>query len=103
MTTYYNHNPKFYVGIDCIIFGFDKGELNLLLLKRNFEPAMGQWSLMGGFIQENESADDAAKRVLSELTGLENVYMDDWRIRSCRPRSGRTSYFTGLLCLNQYQ
>ena len=76
MTTYYNHNPKFYVGIDCIIFGFDKGELNLLLLKRNFEPAMGQWSLMGGFIQENESADDAAKRVLSELTGLENVYMD---------------------------
>ena len=70
MTTYYNHNPKFYVGIDCIIFGFDKGELNLLLLKRNFEPAMGQWSLMGGFIQENESADDAAKRVLSELTGL---------------------------------
>ena len=37
---------------------------------------MGQWSLMGGFIQENESADDAAKRVLSELTGLENVYMD---------------------------
>ena len=42
MTTYYNHNPKFHVGIDCIIFGFDKGELNLLLLKRNFEPAMGQ-------------------------------------------------------------
>ena len=37
---------------------------------------MGKWSLMGGFIQENESADDAAKRVLSELTGLENVYMD---------------------------
>ena len=26
MTTYYNHNPKFYVGIDCIIFGFEKGE-----------------------------------------------------------------------------
>ena len=76
MTAYYKQNPKFYVGIDCIIFGFDKGELNLLLLKRNFEPAKGKWSLMGGFIQENESADDAAKRVLSELTGLENVYME---------------------------
>lgn len=76
MTAFYQKNPKFYVGIDCIIFGFDKGELNLLLLKRNFEPAMGKWSLMGGFIQENESADDAAKRVLSELTGLENVYME---------------------------
>lgn len=76
MTAFYQNNPKFYVGIDCIIFGFDKGELNLLLLKRNFEPAMGKWSLMGGFIQEKESADDAAKHVLSELTGLENVYME---------------------------
>ena len=49
MTTYYNINPKFYVSVDCIIFGFDEGELKLLLLKRNFEPAMGKWSLMGGF------------------------------------------------------
>lgn len=34
MTTYYNINPKFYVSVDCIIFGFDEGELKLLLLKR---------------------------------------------------------------------
>ena len=67
MTTYYNINPKFYVSVDCIIFGFDEGELKLLLLKRNFAPAMGEWSLMGGFVQEEESVD--------ELTGLENVYM----------------------------
>ena len=76
MGNYYSSNPKFYVGIDCIIFGFNEGELNLLLLKRNFEPAMGNWSLMGGFVQERESVDDAAKRVLSELTGLDNVYME---------------------------
>lgn len=37
---------------------------------------MGEWSLMGGFVQNNESVDDAAKRVLHELTGLENVYME---------------------------
>lgn len=76
MTAYYNINPKFYISVDCIIFGFDRGELKLLLLKRNFEPAMGKWSLMGGFVQEGESVDDAAKRVLAELTGLENVYME---------------------------
>lgn len=76
MSSYYSSNPKFYVGIDCIIFGFNEGELNLLLLKRNFEPAMGNWSLMGGFVQESESVDDAAKRVLAELTGLDNVYME---------------------------
>ena len=58
MSNYYSSNPKLYVGIDCIIFGFNEGELNLLLLKRNFEPAMGEWSLMGGFVQEDESVDD---------------------------------------------
>ena len=76
MTTYYNINPQFYVSVDCIIFGFDKGSLKLLLLKRNFEPAKGSWSLMGGFVQDGESVDDAAKRGLAELTGLENVYME---------------------------
>ena len=76
MTTYYNINPRFYVSVDCIIFGFDKGSLKLLLLKRNFEPAKGSWSLMGGFVQDGESVDDAAKRVLAELTSLENVYME---------------------------
>ena len=76
MTTYYNINPQFYVSVDCIIFGFDKGSLKLLLLKRTFEPAKGSWSLMGGFVQDGESVDDAAKRVLAELTGLENVYME---------------------------
>ena len=76
MTTYYNIYPQFYVSVDCIIFGFDKGSLKLLLLKRNFEPAKGSWSVMGGFVQDGESVDDAAKRVLAELTGLENVYME---------------------------
>ena len=76
MKNYYSANPKFHVAIDCIIFGFNEGELNLLLLKRNFQPAMGEWSLMGGFVQENESIDDAAKRVLHELTGLDNIYME---------------------------
>ncbi|WP_296260749.1 NUDIX domain-containing protein [uncultured Phocaeicola sp.] len=76
MMTYYKDNPRFLVGIDCIIFGFEKDRLSLLLLQRDFEPARGQWSLMGGFVQENESADDAAKRVLYELTGLKDVYME---------------------------
>lgn len=76
MNDYYSSNPKFHISVDCIIFGFYEGELSLLLLKRNFEPAMGEWSLMGGFVQENESVDDAAKRVLANLTGLDNVYME---------------------------
>ena len=73
---YYLQNPKFYVAVDCIIFGFNQGELNLLLLQRNFEPSLGEWSLMGGFVQQNEGVDEAAKRVLQELTGLSDVYME---------------------------
>ncbi|MDR0743694.1 MAG: NUDIX hydrolase [Tannerella sp.] len=73
---FYREYPKFYVAVDCIIFGFNKGNLNLLLLKRKFEPSKGKWSLMGGFVQKDESVDEAAKRVLKELTGLDRVYME---------------------------
>lgn len=106
MTTYYNINPQFYVSVDCIIFGFDKGSLKLLLLKRNFEPAKGSWSLMGGFVQDGESVDDAAKRVLAELTGLENVYMEQVGTfgevdRDPRERVISVAYYA-LININEY-
>ncbi len=72
---YYSIHPKFHAAVDCIIFGFEEGELSLLLLQRDFEPAKGQWSLMGGFVEEGESLDDAARRVVAELTGLRDLYM----------------------------
>ena len=75
MTSFYNSNPKFLLAVDCIIFGFQDGKLKLLLQRRDFEPFRGTWSLMGGFVQENESVDETAKRVLTELTGLTNVFM----------------------------
>ncbi len=76
-TQYYSEHPKFYVALDCIIFGFDKGELKLLIHKRRFEPAKGQWSLFGGFLSEDESTEDAANRILQELTGLESIFMEE--------------------------
>lgn len=48
---FYQEETKFYVSVDCIILGFNQGELNVLLYKRKFEPMLGQWSLMGGFYQ----------------------------------------------------
>lgn len=76
MTSFYKDKKRFYVAVDCIIFGFNNGDLNLLLIKRNFEPARGEWSLMGGFLEENESVMQAAQRVLFELTGLNPIFMD---------------------------
>ncbi len=75
MTDYYSSHPQFFVGVDCIIFGLKDGKLNILLTHRAFEPEMGKWSLMGGFVERDESVDDAAARVLRQLTGLDNVYM----------------------------
>lgn len=71
----YNDHSKHFVAVDCVILGYDEGELCLLLYPRGFEPAKGVWSLMGGFVQENESSDEAAKRVLKQTTGLEDIFM----------------------------
>ncbi len=77
MLKIYSKHPKHYLAVDCIIFGYDlaEKELKLLLVKRSFEPARGKWSLSGGFVQEGESLDDAASRILCSLTGLSDLYM----------------------------
>jgi ADP-ribose pyrophosphatase YjhB (NUDIX family) len=72
----YVSRQKILVAVDCIIFGFDGSQLKALLIKRGFEPERGKWSLMGGFVGRNENADEAAARVLYELTGMKNVYME---------------------------
>lgn len=77
--SYYAEHPRFHVAVDCIIFGFDEGELKLLIHKRRFEPFQGYWSLFGGFVKEDESLDDAANRILKELTGLEEIYMEEFQ------------------------
>lgn len=76
-TDHYREHPTFHVAVDSIIFGFDQGELKLLIHKRQFEPARGEWSLFGGFVQKDESLDEAANRILHELTGLRDVYMEE--------------------------
>lgn len=71
----YSDVPKFHVGVDCIIFAINQEKLNVLLVKRDFEPEKGKWSLIGGFVGNNESVDAAAERVLRDLTGLDNVFI----------------------------
>lgn len=73
---YYESHDRLFVSVDCIVFGLNGNELQLLLIKRDFEPHKGQLSLMGGFVKADESVDDAARRVLKDLTGLEGVYMN---------------------------
>jgi ADP-ribose pyrophosphatase YjhB (NUDIX family) len=73
----YPNSRKHLLAVDCIIFGYDilEKEIKLLLFKRIFEPAKGRWSLAGGFVDPDESLDEAASRILRKLTGLDSVYM----------------------------
>ena len=76
-------NPN--ISTDCVIFGFDFEELKVLLIRRESPhgPLNGQdvhnWALPGDLILENESLDDAANRVLQDLTGLNNIYLEQFR------------------------
>ncbi len=76
MTTYYKEHTRFLVAVDCIIFGFDYNQLKLLLIKRNFSPQKGKWSLVGGFLKAGESLDQAALRILHHLTDLSDIYLE---------------------------
>lgn len=64
------------ISIDCVIFGFEETDLKVLLIKRSLEPEVGKWSLPGGFVMEKEALDNAAERVLTELTGVKEIFLD---------------------------
>lgn len=76
LTTTYGKHPRHFVAVDCVVFGYDEGELKLLLYPRSFEPSKGNWSLPGGFVQDGESSDQAAARILEKTTGLDDIFME---------------------------
>ncbi len=71
----YNH-PKQLIAVDCIIFGFENDELKLLVFERWIEPHKGKLSLLGGLVNPDESVTNAAKRVLNQISGLDDIYME---------------------------
>ncbi|MCG8578966.1 MAG: NUDIX hydrolase [Bacteroidales bacterium] len=71
----YQENKRF-VSVDCVIFGYEEEKLKLLVFQRAIEPAKGEWSLLGGWVNHNESTEDAARRVLNKLTGLQDIFLE---------------------------
>ena len=78
----YIAQPKILVATDCIVFGFDEGILKLLVFRRRIDPLKGEWSLIGSFVNEEESVPDAARRVLLQFTGLENIFLEELKAYS---------------------
>jgi 8-oxo-dGTP diphosphatase len=68
--------PRAALTVDCVVFGFDGGELQILLIQRGLEPFKGHWALPGGFVQMEETLDDAARRELEEETGLKHIFLE---------------------------
>lgn len=64
------------ITIDCVIFGFDQGSLEVLLIQHGEGISKGKWGLPGGWINKKEGIDDAAHRLLYELTALDHIYLE---------------------------
>ncbi|GHT04347.1 DNA mismatch repair protein MutT [Bacteroidia bacterium] len=76
MSPFYLQEDKIYVAVDCIVLGFKENAINVLTIRRKFEPLKGERSLMGGFVLANESLDETVSRVVFEYTGIQDVYME---------------------------
>ncbi len=103
----YVKQTRLLAAVDCIIFGFDGSILKLLLIKRAFLPEKGKWSLMGGFVQPDETCLESANRVLTSLTGLKGVYLEQLRTfskpgRDPVERTLSVAYFA-LIDIHKYE
>ncbi len=74
------------VSVDCIVFGFHDNELKVLI---HYARHAKSWALPGGFIRKDEHLDDAARRILREITSLDEVYLEQFRVFSRPDRSTR--------------
>ena len=99
--------PRPALTVDCVVFGFDEGELKVLLIERGLEPFKGRWALPGGFVRVDEVLDDAARRELHEEAGLANVFLEQLYTfgdiaRDPRERIVSVAYYA-LVKLNEHQ
>ena len=68
--------PRPALTVDCVVFGFDEGDLKVLLIQRKLKPYKNRWALPGGFVRLEETLDEAARRELAEESGVKNVYLE---------------------------
>jgi 8-oxo-dGTP diphosphatase len=78
------------VTVDVVIFTLQAGELHVLLVKRKRWPVEGSWAIPGGFINIDESLEQAARRELEEETGVRDVYLEQLYTFGAPKRDPRT-------------
>ena len=65
----YKH-PRAALTVDCVVFGRERERIHVLLVQRRAPPHAGQWALPGGFLELDETLEQAARRELREETGI---------------------------------
>jgi len=68
--------PRPALTVDIVLFGFDEGNLKVLLIQRDLPPFEDQWALPGGFVRVEETVEEAARRELQEETGVKDVFLE---------------------------
>lgn len=70
---------QFGLSIDCVVFGYHEERLKVLLIERGMEPFKDYWALPGDLVSPEVALRDAANDILSKLTGLDDIYMEQFR------------------------
>lgn len=100
-------NQSIKLSVDAVVFGYEEGDISVLLIKRKYEPFKGEWAIPGGFVLNDESLEEAVERELHEETGikinyLEQLYTFGKPSRDPRGRVVSVAYF-GLVRPNAYK
>lgn len=77
------------ITVDCVIFGYAEGLLQIALIEREMPPFKGMWAIPGGFMEGDETAEETAFRELNEETGLENIFLEQFHTFSSHGRDPR--------------
>lgn len=79
-----------HISVDCVVFGFDGEQLKVLLIKRVGEDGgevFHDMKLPGSLIYMDEDLDEAAQRVLNELTGVKNIHLMQFKAFGSKNRT----------------
>lgn len=88
---------RYPISVDSVVFGYTEGELKIALIKRKKAPFVGMWAIPGGFMEGDETVEEAALRELQEESGLKKIYLEQFHVFSNRGRDPRGPVITVAL------
>lgn len=85
---------RYSLSVDCVVFGYAEGHLKVALIERKKPPFVGKWAIPGGFVEGDETVEEAASRELKEETGLHDIYLEQFHVFSEPKRDPRGRVIT---------